>query len=376
MRHIVLVAVILLSQLCFAREIRVQPGQSIQSAVDQAQPGDRIVVEPGTYHEVGRPCIIEPTVVCAVVITADNITLIGNALPGRPVVLENSGGQDTGIEAAHADAVQNACVSASASRIQGTTIQGFTVTGFAGNGIRLLCADNWLVAFNSTNNNGEYGIFPVQSGKGRAHDNIATGAHDTGIYIGQSHDVRVDHNIATQNVSGFEIENSVNVRMDHNQAFGNTGGILVFILPGRAVLTGANNLVDHNTVHDNNAPNTCLNPADEVCQVPPGSGILAVAGTGDVIEHNVVQNNETVGIGVVDFCTAFGVPAAVCFSLGFDPLPENTRTQFNVVTGNGANPQFPGLPGEDLFWTGAGSGNCWKDNKADTQFPSQLPSCQ
>src|SRR5215472_4465504 len=199
MRHNILLAAILLSQIGFAREFRVQPGQSIQSAVDQALPGDRIVVESGKYHEVGRPCVVEPTVLCAVIITADNITLIGNALPGKPVLLKNPGGQDTGIEAAHADAARTACVTTPASRIQGVTIEGFTVNGFAGNGIRLLCADNWLVAFNSANNDGEYGIFPVQSGQGRAHDNIATGAHDTGIYIGQSHDVRVDHNLATQN---------------------------------------------------------------------------------------------------------------------------------------------------------------------------------
>ena len=32
--------------------------------------------------------------------------------------------------------------------------------------------------------------------------NVATGANDTGIYIGQSHDVRIDHNVATDNVSG------------------------------------------------------------------------------------------------------------------------------------------------------------------------------
>jgi len=375
MKNAIFAIAMLLSQFCVASEIRVHAGQSIQAAVDAAAPGDRIVVQPGVYHEVGRPCVVDPTVTCAVLITKDNITLVGDGLPGRPVILENAGGQDTGIEAARANAT-SPCVSTEAERIQGTTVAGFTVNGFGGNGIRLLCADNWLVAFNSTNNNAEYGIFPAESGNGRVHDNIATGAHDTGIYVGQSHDVRVDHNVATQNVSGFEIENSVNVTMDHNEAFSNTGGILVFILPGLTVLTGANNHVEHNSVHDNNQPNTCLNPGDDVCHVPPGSGILVVAGDSDSIEHNEVLNNETVGIGVVDFCTAFGIPSAICFSLGFDPLPENTRIEFNLVKGNGNNPQFPGLPGEDLFWTGVGSGNCWKDNKADNQFPPELPACK
>jgi len=41
-------------------------------------------------------------------------------------------------------------------------------------------------------------------------------SHDTGIYIGQSHDVRVTHNFAMGNVSGFELENCRDTRMDHN----------------------------------------------------------------------------------------------------------------------------------------------------------------
>jgi len=367
-----------MAQFCVAREIRVHEGQSIQAAVDQAQPGDRVMVESGRYHEAGRPCPSQPSVSCAVVVTSDNITLAGVPEDGRPVLIENPGGQDAGIEVASPRSAAVECVNNPAARVHGSVIASFTVNGFNGSGIRLVCVDDWLIAFNSANNNAEYGIFPVKSGFGRIHHNVATGANDTGVYVGQSHDVRADHNLASGNVSGFEIENSTNVRMDHNEAFGNTGGILVFILPGRAVLTGLNNLVDHNSVHDNNRDNTCLNPADEVCLVPPGSGILVVAGTGTVIEHNDVLGNETFGVAVSDFCTPFQVPAAFCSAdfLGFDPLPENTRVVANVAKGNGTNSQFPGVPGADLFWTGLGSGNCWQGNRADTEFPSPLPSCK
>ncbi|HSK43897.1 MAG TPA: hypothetical protein VLA83_08430 [Candidatus Binatia bacterium] len=58
------------------------------------------------------------------------------------------------------------------------------------------------------------------------------------------------------------------------------------------------------------------------------------------------------------------MPIAACFSLGFDPLPENTRILFNLLQDNGTNLQFPGVPGADLFWTGAGTGNCWRGNRA------------
>jgi parallel beta-helix repeat protein len=367
-------ALLLLSQFCLGREINVHQGQSIQVAVDQARSGDRVVVDPGTYHEVGRPCPSDTSAMCAVVISTDGISLVAKSSPHRPVILENAGGQDAGIEAAKAGRAD--CFENAAAHIEGISITGFTINGFGGSGIRLVCADRWEVAFNSTNNNAEYGIFPVLSSKGRAHHNLATGANDTGIYVGQSHDVRADHNLATNNVSGFEIENSSNVRMDHNEAFGNTGGMLVFILPGLSVLTGAHNTIDHNFIHDNNRANTCLHPEEDVCLVPPGSGILAVAGSKNRIEHNLVLDNISFGIAVSDFCTPFQVPTAQCFSLGFDPLPENTHVVFNVVEGNGTNSQFPGVPGADLFWTGAGTGNCWSHNKADTEIPSPLPACK
>ena len=180
-----------------ARTIIVGPHDSIQGAVDLAAPGDTVAVQPGTYHEAGRPCPTEPGNACAVVITQDNIALIALADDANRVILENAGGQDQGVAIAKAGAAGPDCLTDQSQRVRGALVRGFTVNGFDGDGIFLFCVDNWRVTGNSVNDNAEYGIFPSHCGPGKVVHNVATGSNDTGIYVGQSHDVRVHTNLAT-----------------------------------------------------------------------------------------------------------------------------------------------------------------------------------
>jgi Right handed beta helix region len=122
--------------------------------------------------------------------------------------------------------------------------------------VLLFCVEAWRVTHVSAVDNAEYGIFPSHSFDGRLDHSLASGANDTGHYVGQSFDSRMDHNVATDNVSGYEIENSVGVRADHNLAYGNTGGILSFTLPFLDVKVNHDNLIEHNVVRDNDRPNT------------------------------------------------------------------------------------------------------------------------
>ena len=83
-----------------ASTIIVRPGQSIQAAVDGTSAGDRILVFPGTYTEPGRPCPTDPLHTCAVVISEDDIALLGLPTAHDAVVLENAGAQAQGIAVA------------------------------------------------------------------------------------------------------------------------------------------------------------------------------------------------------------------------------------------------------------------------------------
>jgi parallel beta-helix repeat protein len=367
-----------------AATIQVHPGESIQSAVDRADPGDTIAVLPGTYRESGRRCPTDSNHLCGVVVTKDDLRLLGLASPGHPVVLENAGGQDQGISIAKPGATGRACLNDRRQRIHGATVEGFTVNDFAGEGIALFCVDDFLVLDSAANGNGEYGIFPSHSGPGRVTGCVATGSNDTGIYVGVSHDVRVDHNTAQGNVSGFEIENSSGVVLDNNLATGDTAGILTFALPGLDINSNHDNEIRDNTVLINNKANTCT-PPDEVCSVPVGTGILMLAVQRNVARHNVVLGNDTFGIALSDLCTANQLPPEQCSAavLGIDPFPNDNRIEHNVVLGNGLHPDHerlpPGIPGADLLWTGLGRGNCWSHNESLINVwplaPLPLPPC-
>ena len=371
------VAVLALAAPAGARAIFVGPQGSIQAAVDQANPGDAILIRPGTYHEAGRPCPTEPGNTCAVVIDKDNISLVGLGFGPARVILENAGGQNQGVAIARQGAAGPDCLTDDSQRVKGAAVLGLTVNGFGGDGIFLFCVDNWLVAGNATHDNAEYGIFPSHCGPGQVTFNVATGSNDTGIYIGQSHDVRIDHNRARGNVSGFELENTSNSRVDHNVSTGNTAGILTFTNIFLDVKQNADNRVDHNFIQGNNKANTCIHPTDEVCAVPPGTGLLVLAADRNLVDHNVVLGNDSFGIAVANFCVGNMLTPEQCAMLDIEPNPDGDQVRANFVKGNGSNPSplIDPVFAVDLAWDTTGTGNCWANNIAGTQFPATLPAC-
>jgi parallel beta-helix repeat protein len=328
----------------------VQPGQSIQAAVNAAPAsGAEIDIEPGTYQE-------------AVVVAKQGIQLVGLGGGSDPgVVLQNPGGQATGITVT--------------SKANHFVLRNITVQNFEENGVSLN-ANGFVLSHVTAVNDGDYGLFPEFSANGLIEYCTATGNADTGIYVGQSHDVVIAHSTAFGNVIGIEVENSAHVQVLSNEAYDNVAGILVDLLPGLTVKTAHDNLVADNSVHDNNHVNFAT-PGDLASFVPSGTGILILGADRTTVEGNHVTGNQFVGIGVAS--TTFLASLAGIPVTGIKPNPDQTAVHDNVVQGNGTNSPLPAIPGADLLWDGAGAHNCWSGNVFDTSFwpmsPLPLPSC-
>ncbi len=332
-----------------APDIIVHSGGSIQAAIDAASEGQIIRIEEGTYHE-------------AIVVNKPGIQLIG--ADANTVIIQNPGDEDNGIT------VQD--------NGDGFVLKNVTVQNFEENGVYLTHADNFLLSHVITIHNGEYGLFPIFCKNGVVEHCSATGHTDTGIYIGQSGSILLEHNVAFANVNGLEIENCTDVTVSKNHSYGNVSGLTVVLLPGLTVKTSSNILVTDNHIENNNLANVPKGGGFEDL-VPSGSGILLVGVDNATIKNNKISNNNFTGIATVStvILGALADPPLPPEAFGdIEPNVDGARITNNMLVNNGSAPPagLP-LPGVDLLWDGSGSNNCWSDNHYTTSYPSPLPVC-
>jgi parallel beta-helix repeat protein len=306
--------------------IVVRDGESIQAAVDAANPGDTIVVANGFYTASGVDAVVE--------VLKDDITLIGN-----PNAVIDATGLRWGVKVGD-DAGGTLCQTASVSNFK---IEGFTIQNADRTGLYLTNVDGYSVTRGRYLDNDEYGPYPVCSTNGRIAYNFASGHNDAAIYVGQSDGAVIEFNSVIDSVIGIEIENTSNTVVRKNLTMANTAGIFVVVLPGLNIPFTENVLVEENNVRDNNRENTA--GGGNLALLPEGTGILNIGGDNVVIRNNNVNRNDSVGIASI------GNPFFL-FDPRIDKFVDGLEVRDNVVQKNGRNPDPDRAltPGADIVF--------------------------
>ncbi len=322
----------------------VHPGESIQSAVDQAQPGDLVEVQPGVYQE-------------SILVHTGNLTLQG---------LPDAGGQWPVLDG------QGQKANAVTDTADFFTIAGFQIRNYTGNGVVAQNAYGSAFLDLVITDPGQYGVFPALDTHVVIRRVKVTGARDAGIYVGQSRDILVADNEAYHNNSGIEIESSLDSTVRNNYVHDNTLGMLVWISPEKDEVArdGQNASLVNNRIENNNSVSIA---SEAFLQgLPPGIGILVLMADRTEIAQNTITGNHSAGVAIAAAPTVFSGTDKFTIPL----VPQGNWLHDNQYSGNGAQPAGfitqGGFPGADILWDGSSWDSRFDDVHANT-FPL-LPS--
>ena len=357
------IAALALPAAAHAKTIVVPPTgdtAAIQAAVDAAGPGDTIRVRSGVYRGD------------TVRVNTSGLTIRGP----RSAVIDASGAQ-FGMTVGPAPTIPAGCGTAGfAYPVSDFTIDGLTIRDAEHTGLFLMGVDGFHVTGGTYTDNGEYGIFPRCSRDGRIDHNTGSGGDDALIYVGVDQHVLVEHNTITNAELGIELEDTADTIVRHNRTTADTIGIFAIVLPGLPTTSTDRALIEHNVVLRNNRPNPfpplCSAPDtppgctttffDDLQLLPAGSGILNAGGHDVTIRQNVVEGNDTFGIGAV-----------------LNPITGDsslrTRIIGNVALHNGSapDPRTAGA-GDLVYLDDPSNGSCLGHNVLGTGvFPFGIP---
>jgi plastocyanin len=295
---------------------------TIQSAVDAAEPGDRILVSPGVYHE-------------AVKVVTPYLSLLGT--DRNRVILDGDFKRANGIHVIEAD---------------GVTVANMTARHYLLNGFYWTTVNGYRASYVTAYDNGDYGVYAFDSVYGRFEHSYASGHPDSGFYIGQCqpcHAVIWDV-VAENNGIGYSGTNAGgDLKIVNSIWRNNQGGIVPNTLDSERLPPQRGVYIAGNLVYDNNNERA---PAKKEQAATLGTGILLAGGSDNVVERNVVLDHHNYGIGV---------------------LPNLDKNLW-IASGNVVRDNFVRGSGRaDLLLSGpAGDHNCFSGNDFDTSLPPAI----
>lgn len=295
---------------------------TIQSAVDAAEPGDLVLVQPGTYKE-------------SVSVTTPRLVIRGADRNG--VVLDGEYTRENAF-----------VVVADGVALENMTAIGYTVNDFFWNGVTgyrgsyLTAIDGWV-----------YGIYAFDSVDGLFEHSYASGSWDAGFYIGQCDpcNAMITDVLAEFNGLGYSGTNSSgNIYIVNSEWRHNVAGIVPNSLDSELLPPVNNVTVAGNFAHHNGEVGRAPSRVAEWSGF--GNGILLAGARDSEVHNNLLVNNATSGIQVVSMLDKNLWPS------GGNVIRDN------VIMGSGRADLALGGPVEQ--------GSCFEDNEAATTLPYAL----
>ncbi len=380
--------------------------QTIQAAVNAAQPGDWILIGPGDYHEQGASN-------AGVLVTTANLHLRGmdrngvivdGTLPGAPACSSNPALQDFGPNGSGRNGIE-------VLKTNGVSVENLTVCNFLsdnggnnGNQIWFNGGDGsgtiGLGAFRGTyltasstyykaNNaaQAKYGIFASNvSGPGLFDQSYASNMGDSSFYVGACRDcnVVITHVHAQNSPLGYSGTNAGGHLLIENSEWDqNRIGIAPSSVnnddwpspqngacpAGQTGPTGTASctVIRDNYVHDNNNPNVPQFGRAGLGLVGIGIGLLG--GENDTVIDNRVSHHGLWGIAVGDFPDTETPPAnnpnpcsggiqfgSICYFIGYGNEVAGNFLKDNGFFGNVTNGDLADAH------IASNPGNCWHGN--------------
>jgi parallel beta helix pectate lyase-like protein len=332
-----------------SKTIVVGPGQSIQAAVNRANPGDTVLVKPGVYHQ-------------GVQIRTSHITLRGSGDFRGGTVLEppaspaktlcnrlNRGATGVCVLATRVNPKTGEVI----TPVSNVTVTALVVTGFPASGVFGYGTDDLRVTRVAAINDGAYGISRFESEETVFANDIAIGNDEAGFYVGDSPfaDTVVRGNLAIGNQFGIFIRHARHVTVTGNHIRGNCQGILVLDDGERG---GAGNAtIEHNSVNKNNK----LCPPSEDAPALQGGGILLLGATHTLVAGNSVAGNTGKQLNSGGIVVASAKPLGGRSDPNFDTIAHNTAFRDHPA---------------DLLWDGTGTGVTFTGNHCAKSLPPGL----